>query len=104
MYRGLEWLVVGLGLSWEDLAKDLGVPVSELRDRKKTANADTGVRHAAKSGIKMRANAGNYGSWVCALFDAINVARARLEPGFKPMNSREVAEAVMRAVSAVPYD
>ena len=95
---------MGLNRSWEELAGDLGVPVSELRDLKKAANVDTGVRHAAKTGVKMRANAGNYGSWVCALFDAINAARVKLDSEFKPMTAAQVSEAVARAVPTVPYD
>ena len=47
--RGFEWLVVGMNLSWDDLAKDVGVSVKEIRDLKKTANVDTGIRHAAKA-------------------------------------------------------
>jgi hypothetical protein len=61
VYRGLEWLVEGLvGLSWKELATDLGASVAELRELKKTANVDTGVRHATKSGLKMRADTRNY--------------------------------------------
>lgn len=104
VYRGLEWLVSGLNITWDELAKDLGAPVAELRELKKTANVDIGVRHATASGIKMRADERNYASWICALFDAINGARARLEPGFKPMDSKTAAAAVMRALPVVPYD
>jgi hypothetical protein len=104
VYRGLEWLVEGLSISWEELATDLGAPVKELRDLKKTANVDTGVRHATRSGIKMRADTRNYYSWICALFDGINGARARLEPGFKPMEPKAVAEVVGQALPIVPYD
>ena len=104
VYRGFEWLVVGMGVSWEDLANDVGVSVNEIRDLKKTANVETGVRHAAKSGIKMRASSDNYGSWVCGLFDAINAARARLESGFAKMTPEQVGHAVARAIPAVPYE
>lgn len=104
VYRGLEWLVEGLSIRWEELAKDLGAPVKELRDLKKTANVDTGVRHATKPGIKMRADTKNYYSWICALVDGINGARARLEPGFEPMKPKEVATAVGQALPMVPYD
>lgn len=104
VYRGLEWLVEGLGIDWKKLATDLGASVAEVRELKKAANADTGVRHATKSGIKMRANTRNYYSWICALFDGINSARARLEPGFKPADPKEVATAVGQALSIVPYD
>lgn len=104
VYRGLEWLVGGLGITWEELAPDLGATVSEVRKLKKAANVDTGVRHASKSGVKMRADTQNYYSWVCALFDGINGARARLEPGFKVMGPESVAAAVGQALSLMPYD
>lgn len=52
----------------------------------------------------MRAEVGNYGSWVCALIDGINAACVKLEPGFKPMGAGEVAEVVMRAVPTTPYE
>jgi hypothetical protein len=104
VYRGLEWLVEGLGIRWDDLAHDLGASIAELRELKKTANVDTGVRHANKSGAKMRADTRNYYSWICTLFDGINGARARLEPGFEPMGPKEVAEAVGQALPVVPYD
>lgn len=104
VYRGFEWLVVGTGMSWDDLAKDVGVSVNEIRDLKKTANVDTGVRHAAKTGIKMRASSDNYGSWVCGLLDAINATRARLESGFVKMTAEQAGQAVARAIPAVPYE
>ena len=104
VYRGLEWLVKGLPISWEELAKDLGSSVNELRHLKKTANVETGVRHATKTGTKMRADTRNYYSWICALFDGINGARARLEPGFQPMAPKVVATAVGQALPIVPYD
>ena len=104
VYRGLEWLVEGLGIDWKELAKDLGASVAELRELKKAANVETGVRHASKSGLKMRADTRNYYSWVCALFDGINGARARLEPGFKPMSPKEVATAVGKCLTFMPYD
>jgi hypothetical protein len=104
VYRGLEWLVEGQGISWEELAADLGASVKELRNLKKTANAETGVRHATRSGIKMRADTRNYYSWICALFDGINRARTRLEPGFEPMSPKVVAATVGQALPLVPYE
>jgi hypothetical protein len=104
VYRGLEWLVVGLGRNWNELAEDIGVPASELRHLKKTANVDTGVRHATEAGLKMRAQLTNYGSWVYALFLAINAARGRLEPGFRPMEAEQVADLVARAVPVTAYE
>jgi len=104
VYRGLEWLVFGMGGSWDDLARDLGVPTSDLKDLKKLANLDSGVRHATKTGLKLRADSDNYGTWVCALFEAINTARARLEPGFTPMTPHQVSDAVLRAFPPIPYE
>lgn len=104
VYRGLEWLVVGLDLTWEDIAKEIGATAKDIRDLKKTANYDTGVRHATKTGVKMRADPFNYGTWVCGLFDALNVARERLEPGFKRMVQQEVGAAVARAAPYIPFE
>ncbi len=98
VYRGLEWLVVGEGRSWEDLADDVGVSRNQMREFKKLANVDYGVRHASRSGEKLRAEWGNYGTWVCSLIDAINATRARLEPGYKPEEPAQVAEAVAKAM------
>jgi hypothetical protein len=103
VYRGLEWLVVGEGRSWEDLAPDIGVSKSQVRDFKKLVNVDYGVRHASRSGEKLRADVQNYGTWVCALIDAINATRSRLESGYKPAAPETVAEAVVLAMLVDPY-
>jgi hypothetical protein len=103
VYRGLEWLVVGEGRTWDDLAPDIGVSKSDVRDFKKLANVDYGVRHASRSGIKLRADMDNYGTWVCALIDAINATRVRLEPGYKATDPMAVAEAVVIALPVEPY-
>lgn len=103
VYRGLEWLKIGQGIKWEVIANDTGVAMKEIRGLKKTANYETGVRHATKDATKMRASAENYGTWVCGLIDAINSARARVEPEFKPMTPDQVAEAVLKAMPFPPY-
>jgi hypothetical protein len=103
VYRGLEWLKLGQGIEWAQLADDMGVPEGELRELKKTANYETGVRHATSSGSKMRALAENYGTWVCGLVDAINAARLRLDPAFKKMSAEDVSNAVLRAMPVVPF-
>jgi hypothetical protein len=103
VYRGLEWLVVGEGRTWDDLASDIGVSKADVRDFKKLANVDYGVRHASRSGIKLRADLENYGTWVCALIDAINATRFRLEPGYKAADPIAVAEAVVIAMPVEPY-
>lgn len=104
VYRGMEWLVVGLGISWDTLAGMIGVPPAELRNLKKLANVDTGARHANRDGTKIRADIYVGGTWVCALIDAINATRAHLEPDFVKMNAKEVAEAVGRSVTSTAYD
>ena len=91
-------------MTWEELARDIGVHPKEIRELKKTANVETGIRHASKSGKKLRADIGNYGTWVCGLFDAINAARARLEAGFHSMSPEEVADAVLRGAPIIPYE
>lgn len=103
VYRGFEWLVVGEGRSWDDLASDVGVSKAEVRNFKKLANVDHGVRHASRSGVKLRADVQNYGTWVCGLIDAINATRARLESGFTAAAPEVVAEAVGRAASPMAY-
>lgn len=104
MYRGLEWLVVAEGRSWNDLANDLGVQVSHLRDFKKLTNVDTGVRHANAVGRKLRSSPEGDSTWVCALLDAINATRARLESDFTRMTPEQVSNVVLRAGSMLPYD
>ena len=103
VYRGLEWLKISQKLGWKDLANDIGVPMKHLSELKKTANYQTGVRHATQKGNKMRALPGNYGSWVCALLDAINAARCRLDKDFQRMSPEQVSNVVMRAMPVVAY-
>lgn len=103
VYRGLEWLKLAQNLSWEDIAKDLGVPVKELKEFTKYANHETGVRHATLSGRKVRADLDTYGSWVCGLLDEINATRARFDKSFTPMTPNEVGDTVARAVQPAPY-
>ena len=77
--------------------------LSQVRDFKKLVNVDNGVRHASRSGAKLRADAENASLWVCALIDALNATRARLEPGYKVATPETVAEAVVAAVPIDPY-
>jgi hypothetical protein len=104
VYRGLEWIVKHFGIRWEDLATGIGVPFTEIRALKQLANDETGVRHGSKSGIKLRAMRENYGTWPCALVDAINFARQKLESSYTPMSPKEAALVVARAMSVVPYE
>jgi hypothetical protein len=103
VYRGLEWIKEGLKLEWEDIAKDMGVPYKDIKNLKKFANRDTGIRHATETGKKARGNAEAYSHWVCGLFDAVNAARSRIDSSFKPMTSEEIANAIMKASPLVPY-
>lgn len=103
VYRGFEWLVVGENRKWDQLASDIGVPSSAVRDFKKLVNVNYGVRHASRSGEKLRADIDNYGTWVCALIDAINSTRARLEAGYTVADPETVARAVAVAVPVTAY-
>jgi hypothetical protein len=104
VYRGLEWLKAGQKLNWEDLAPDIGVSVSQLREFKKLANVETGVRHASSTGAKLRADMRNVGMWVAALVDAINAARRRLDSTFTPMSPEEVADWILTEADAQAYE
>lgn len=103
VYRGLEWLKTAQELKWDDIAIDLGVTTPQIKELTKAANFETGVRHANRSGRKLRASLENYGTWVCGLLDGINAARARIEPGFIPMTSKTVAAAVAKAATINPF-
>jgi len=104
VYRGLEWLVEGMGFTWEGIAMELGGTKNDIREMKKTANFETGVRHASKSGLKMRANPHNYGTWVAGLFDIINAARAKVEPGYVSVAGKEGGKILSRAIPHVPFE
>ena len=103
VYRGLEWLKTAQELKWDTIASDIGVTTSELKELTKAANFETGVRHASRSGRKLRASLENYGTWVCGLIDGINAARVRIESDFKPMTPETVAAAVAKAVTGNPF-
>lgn len=103
VYRGLEWLVIGEKRAWDDLASDLGMSKSQVREFKKLVNVDYGIRHASSTGTKLRADSYNCSLWVCALFNAINATRARLEVGYKPVSPESVAAAVAAAAPLVAY-
>jgi hypothetical protein len=104
VYRGLEWLVEGIGFTWDDIAKELGGTRNDIRELKKSANFETGVRHASKSGLKMRPDLRNYGSYVAGLFDIINAARAKVEPGYMTVAGKEGGKILPRAVPYVPFE
>jgi hypothetical protein len=104
VYRGLEWLKEGLGVDWNQLARDIGVPREDLREFKKMANYETGVRHASKSGQKLRADAEGSALAVCNLFDAIWAARKRVEPDWEASSPEERSQAVMMAAPLEVYD
>lgn len=104
VYRGFEWLVVGERRSWQDLAVDVGVTKAAMRDFKKLVNVDYGVRHASRSGQKLRADFDNYAYWVVALLDAIHASRARLDETFTVPDPEAIAAAVAAAVPMEPYE
>ena len=97
IYRGFEWIVQGTGLSWKELASAIKVSPSHLRDLKKLANYESGIRHASKSGHRVRAIFENYATWACGLLEAISVARQKYDPSFGPMSANDVAAAVWAA-------
>ena len=51
VYRELEWLKEGLGISWGDVAADVGAPLADLREFKGIANHETEVRHASSGAL-----------------------------------------------------
>jgi len=104
VYRGFEWLIEGFGFTWDDIAKELGGTTNDIRELKKTANFETGVRHASKSGSKLRADPSNYGTWVGGLFDMINAARVKVEPDYVSVSGKEGGWILSRAVPHVPFD
>jgi hypothetical protein len=104
VYRGLEWLVEGMGFTWDDIAKELGGTKNDIRELKRTANFETGVRHASKSGMKMRADLKNYASYVAGLFDMINAARVNVEPGYATVAGKEGGKILARAIPHVPFE
>jgi hypothetical protein len=69
----------GLRISKRDLAEGIGVPLKNLKQLGEMANVGSGVRHASKTGIKMRANLESYSTWIAGLVDAINFARKKVE-------------------------
>jgi len=103
IYRGFEWIQDGLKISKRELADGIGVPENNLKQLGQLANVESGVRHASKTGAKLRASLGNYSTWIAGLLDAINFARKRVEPAFAPMSAKEVAEALSIAVKIHPY-
>jgi hypothetical protein len=63
-----------------------------------------GAHEPATSSLGKRTTVSfNYGTWVIGLLDALNVAREKLEPGFKRMSGEEVGNAVARAVPHIPF-
>jgi hypothetical protein len=103
IYRGFEWIEDGLRISKRDLAEGIGVPLKNLKQLGEMANVGSGVRHASKTGIKMRANLESYSTWIAGLVDAINFARKKVEHDFVPMTAKEVAESLSVAVKIRPY-
>ena len=98
-HRGFEWLEDGLKISKKEMANALGVEHGHYKELGKIANAETGVRHASRSGSKIRADAGTYSTWMCGLVDGINYARSKIEQGFVRMTPEEVATAKYRGAA-----
>jgi hypothetical protein len=103
-YCGLEWLVKGMGYSWEDIATELDGSKNDISELKKMANHETGVRHASRSGTKLRAEVHSYSAWVSNLFDMINAARAKAEPGYVTVAGKKGAYILSRAMPHFPFE
>lgn len=103
IYRGFEWLKKGLNLSWDDIANDVGVSTKQIKEVGRIANEESGVRHASKSGAKQRASLETYGTWIAGLIDAIESARARIDPGYTASDSKKIAQKLKVAVQYDPY-
>lgn len=62
------------------------------------------MRYASRSGTKLRAEPRNYSSWISGLFDVINAARVKVEPGYVSMAGKEEAKILSRAMPHVPFE
>ena len=103
IYRGFEWLKVGLGLSWDDIACDVGVTTKQIRELGQLANDGTGVRHASTSGLKLRADLDTYGTWIAGLLHATEAARARVDGSYAVSTPNRIANKLKAAVQYDPY-
>jgi hypothetical protein len=103
IYRGFEWLEDGLKISKKEMAAAVGVELKEFKQLGRIANQlDAGVRHASRTGTKMRPDFGTYSTWICGLIDAVNYARNKLDRSFTVMSPTDVADAVKISLSP-PY-
>ena len=103
IYRGFEWLKKGLGLSWKEIASDVGVTTKQIKEVGQIANDESGVRHASKSGVKQRASLETYSTWIAGLIDAIESARARVDKNYTASDPKRIAEKLKVAVQYDPY-
>ena len=55
-------------------------------------------------GQKLRAVPENYGTWVAGLFDMINAARTKVEPGYVSVAGKEGGKILSRAIPHVPFE
>lgn len=103
IYRGFEWLKKGLNLSWNEIARDLGVTTKQIKAVGQIANDESGVRHASTSGVKQRASLETYGTWIAGLIDAIESARARIDKTYTASDSKRIANKLTVAIQYDPY-
>lgn len=103
IYRGFEWLKKGLNLSWDDIARDVGVTTRQIKAVGQIANDESGVRHASRTGGKQRASLATYSTWIAGLIDAIESARARVDKGYTASDSKKIAEKLKVAMQYDPY-
>ena len=103
LYRGMEWLLKAADIGWEDLAKDMGVSLKEIKGFKKDVNVDLGQRHGIKSGKKKRAIAEEYGSMIADYLYGLCNARKRVDKSFSGITPERAANIVFKAMPFVPY-
>lgn len=103
IFRGFEWLRNGLDLSWDEIARDVGVTTKQIKQVGQIANDETGVRHASKSGVKQRATLETYATWIAGLVDAIESARARIDITYTKSDVKTRANKLRAAMQFDPY-
>ena len=95
---------MGLGLSWDDIACDVGVTTKQIKGN--WANSQTtelafGMLRQAAS--KLRADLETYGTWIAGLLHATEAARARVDGSYAVSTPNRIANKLKAAVQYDPY-
>jgi hypothetical protein len=99
----MEWLLKAGTIGWRELAEDIGVTFSEIKEFKKQVNFELGQRHGVESGKKRRAMLMDYAPFVADfLFGLCNV-RKRVDTDFSGYSPEKTSEIVWYAAPTVPY-